>query len=183
MRSILLKPISKTCCLLLVLLCVFAIGCKPSPEPIADFSIETWENYGPENPNPSTMSYTLVNGEPSSVEVQHVLITYSGKAKKKKDRRSNEESHKIALDILKKAQSGEDFDKLVETYTEDSYPGIYIMSNHGVAMPFDKGSKFAERGQMVEAFGDTAFSLEVGQIEITAKDGSPFGWHIIKRLK
>jgi hypothetical protein len=41
------------------------------------------------------------------------------------------------------------------------------------------------RGDMAQGFSDTAFSLEVGGVGMAAHDPvtSPFGWHIIKRIK
>lgn len=41
------------------------------------------------------------------------------------------------------------------------------------------------RDGMVPAFGDVAFSLEVGEVGLAPYDAksSPFGWHIIKRLE
>ena len=38
---------------------------------------------------------------------------------------------------------------------------------------------------MVQAFGDTVWRLEVGQIGVAAYDPetSPCGWHIIKRVE
>jgi parvulin-like peptidyl-prolyl isomerase len=41
------------------------------------------------------------------------------------------------------------------------------------------------RDRMVAAFGNVGFKLEVGGIGMAAFDSreSPFGWHVIKRLK
>jgi parvulin-like peptidyl-prolyl isomerase len=38
---------------------------------------------------------------------------------------------------------------------------------------------------MVPAFGDVGFQLDAGQVGMASydRDKSPYGWHIIKRLK
>jgi len=60
----------------------------------------------------------------------------------------------------------------VKQYTNDSAPGIYPMTKAG-------------RAAMVKSFGDVGFRLKVGEIGVGVWDAtaSPFGWHIIKRLK
>ena len=80
-----------------------------------------------------------------------------------------------------RAQEGEDFDRLVNEFTDDSAPGIYSMANTGV-MPV--GDEFP-REQIVQAFGDLSFRLQVGEVGIAEYDAqiSPYGYHIIKRLK
>ena len=70
-------------------------------------------------------------------------------------------------------------------YTDDSPPGIYSMANIGVA-PDSASSEYPREG-MVAAFGDVGFALQVGEIGISDYDAvtftSPYGWHIIKRVK
>jgi parvulin-like peptidyl-prolyl isomerase len=43
----------------------------------------------------------------------------------------------------------------------------------------------ATRSGMVRAFGDVAFGLAVGEVGMAnySAGGSPYGWHIIKRLE
>ena len=66
-------------------------------------------------------------------------------------------------------------------------PGVYRMANYGVAGK--KASTPAltiyERQEMVGAFGNVGFKLEVGEIGLAEHNSfdSPFGWHIIKRLE
>lgn len=119
--------------------------------------------------------------EPRYVTVQHVLIGFKGSVRGKNITRTKEEARALAEDVLRRAKAGEDFDALVRENTDDSPPGIYKMSNHGVpALP---GSR--ARGRMVAAFGDVGFPLEVGGIGMAAHDltKSPYGWHIIKRTE
>ena len=115
------------------------------------------------------------------IQVQHILIGVKGNPRLPKVTRSQEEAKALAADILARARKGEDFGALVKQYTDDSFPGIYGMSNTGIA----KGPGEVERGNMVKAFGDTSFSLKVGEIGMAEYDqqASPYGWHIIKRLK
>lgn len=106
-----------------------------------------------------------------SVEVQHILIAFKGAARSTATR-SKEEAEKLAAEVYGRAVGGEDFTALMKQYTGDPGPGTY---------PMDQQS----RKGMVAAFGNVAWRLQVGEIGVgpyDAKD-SPFGWHIIKRLK
>lgn len=125
----------------------------------------------------------LENGEPSAITVQHCLIGFVGSVPSKQIGRSKEAAAKLAAELLEKANSGEDFDAIVEAYTDDSPPGIYQMANSG--LPADTRAGVYSRDKMVPAFGDVGFKLEVGQYGMSAHDpgASPYGWHIIKRLK
>ena len=75
----------------------------------------------------------------------------------------------------------EEFDALVEEFTDDKVPGIMRLTNKGAATRADS----YERGQLALGFGDTSFRLEVGEIELVkySYTSSPFGYHIIKRLE
>jgi parvulin-like peptidyl-prolyl isomerase len=119
--------------------------------------------------------------EPEHVQVQHILISFTGKLPGKNVTRTQEEAQKLAYDVLARARKGEDFDALVKQYTDDAAPGMYGMSNAGVA---PAGGEYSRTG-MVPAFGDVGFKLKVGEIGIADFDArkSPFGYHIIKRIK
>ena len=118
---------------------------------------------------------------PHHVQVQHILIGFTGSVPGKAISRSKEEAKKLAYEILDQARKGENFDELVRKYTDDSPPGIYGMSGTGVA---PAQGEYA-RDSMVAAFGNVGFSISPGNIGIADYDpaASPFGWHIIKRLK
>lgn len=120
---------------------------------------------------------------PQFVVVQHILIGFQGTIPGKPITRSREEAQKLAEDILKRAQSGEDFDALVKQYTDDQHPGVYKMANFGV--PPDQSQQIYPRDQMVKGFGDVSFELAVDGIGMAAYDpqASVFGWHIIKRIE
>ena len=118
---------------------------------------------------------------PQHIEVQHVLIGFAGKIPGKNVTRTQAEAEKLAAEILERARKGEDFDQLVQKYTDDQWPGIYGLANDGVT-PAE--GEFPRNG-MVKGFSDIAFSLSPGNIDVAKYDpkASPYGWHIIKRLK
>ena len=121
--------------------------------------------------------------EPDAITVQHCLIGFSGSVRGKSIKRSKDEAGKLAAELLEKLQAGGDFDEIITTYTDDSPPGIYKMANSG--LPADRRSNVYSRDGMVPAFGNVGFKLDVdeyGMSEYHPKN-SPFGWHIIKRLK
>ena len=114
--------------------------------------------------------------------MQHVLVSFTGKLPGKSIRRSEEEARRLALEILERAGSGEDFDALVKEYTDDSHPGIYSMANRGVDPQEENEYR---REDMVPGFGDVAFGLAPGGFGLCEFDAmkSPLGFHIIKRLQ
>jgi hypothetical protein len=118
---------------------------------------------------------------PQHVQVQHILIGFTGSVPGKAISRSKEEAKTLAYQILDRARKGEDFDELVKQYTDDSPPGIYGMSEKGLP----PGPGEYPRDGMVAAFGNVGFNISVGNIGIADYDpqASPFGYHIIKRLK
>lgn len=131
---------------------------------------------------------TTENGEASHITVQHILIGFSGSVPGKPITRTKEEAEKLAGEVLEKAKSGEDFDQLVKAHTNDSPPGIYKMANDGFAgdrSSRDQSKWVFERGGMVPAFGNVGFTLGVGEIGMSQWDAkeSPYGWHVIKRIK
>ena len=119
--------------------------------------------------------------EPDHITIQHVLIGFAGSVPGKNITRTPDEAKKLAEEILARAKKGENFDELVKKYTDDAAPGIYSMSNKGVA-PLEGEYP---RDRMVPAFGDAGFPLQVGEFGMASYDKakSPFGWHIVKRLK
>ena len=123
----------------------------------------------------------VLDGEPSAITVQHCLIGFSGSLPGKYIKRSKEEAGKLATELLEKLKSGDDFDAIIKTYTDDSPPGIYAMANSG--LPTSEG--VYPRDGMVPAFGNVGFKLDIGEYGVSEFDpkNSPYGWHIIKRLK
>lgn len=133
---------------------------------------------------------------PERITVQHILVGFQGSVPGKEIPRTKDESQELAQKLLKRARDGEDFAMLVQEFTNDQSPGIYAMSNFVVppgsnaetpspTTPQDATEQVYPRAGMVRAFGDVGFSLEPGQIGTTEYHStySPYGWHIIKRVK
>jgi hypothetical protein len=135
---------------------------------------------------PDTTLKILENGEPNFITVQHVLISFKG-IYRIEAQRSQEEAKKLAYEVLEKAKSGEDFSQLMKL-TDDSGLGTYTMANHGertFGSIKEVEMKIFARAKMAKSFGDIAFGLKVGEVGIADhhEENSPFGWHIIKRIK
>ena len=157
---------------------VAGAGSTTSAAPTANKTTET------KTTEPVTAAGTMPvkpDVEPQHVQVQHILIGFAGSVSGKPITRTKEEAKALAYQLLDRARAGEDFDTLVRQYTDDSPPGIYGMS--GVSVPPLPGE--FPRDRMVPAFGNVGFAISPGNIGIADydPDASPFGWHIIKRLK
>lgn len=152
----------RTTPLVIVIIAILLAGCGNDPETSTD-------------PTPAA--------EPARLEVQHILISFQGAIPKPEVTRSRAEAEALAQQVYRRARSGEDFDALVREYTNDEYPGIYRMANHGTTA--DRAAQEYPRAAMVQAFGDVSFGLAVGEIGMTTYEPatSKYGWHIIRRLK
>jgi hypothetical protein len=126
------------------------------------------------------------SGEPAYITVQHCLIGFEGTVGNVT--RSREEAEQLATELFQRAQAGEDFDIIVSQYTDDTPPGIYKMANRGFEGDSSSrvnSKRIYERDSMVPAFGDTGFPLAVGAygLAVYDPDNSPYGWHIVKRVR
>lgn len=133
-----------------------------------------------------------LTGEPEFITVQHILIGFSTPNKGrpgtgssvpgKSISRTKQESEVLANELLKRATDGEDFGELVKQYTNDSPPGIYQMANFGQD---NVPAGVYKRSDMVPAFGNVGFPLPSGGVGLAVydPDTSPYGWHVIKRIK
>ena len=133
------------------------------------------------SPEQAPQSQPAAQAEPQHIQVQHILIAFAGKLPGKNVTRTQEEAKALAYDLLARAKKGEDFDAMVKKHTDDAHPGVYGMSNNGVS-PQD--GEYPRKG-MVAAFGDVGFKLAVGDVGIADFDSkaSPYGYHVIKRVK
>lgn len=115
------------------------------------------------------------------VQVQHILISFGGAGTAAT--RSKEEAEKLAAQIFAKIQGGSDFAALVRDHTDDSPPGIYGMVSE--KSKENRGQLIYWRHDMARAFGNVGWRLKVGEVGVAAYDAkdSPYGWHIVKRLK
>src|SRR4029078_8885514 len=83
---------------------------------------------------------------------------------------TREEARARAFEALTRIKSGQPFDLVVGTYTDE--PG-------GAARKGELG-RFT-RDKMVKPFSDAAFALDVGQVSTVIE--SPFGFHVIRRIE
>jgi hypothetical protein len=93
-----------------------------------------------------------------------------------------EEANALAKELYSRAMAGEDFDMLVEEYTDDSFPGVYQMAKD--ADKAEGNPVIFARSQMAKNFGDVSFSLAVGEIGLAQYDPKDckYGWHVIMRI-
>ena len=99
---------------------------------------------------------------PEQIRAKHILLT----AQKPDGSLDRDAALKKAQAVMAKLKAGEDFDKLMNEYSEDTG----LKSN-------PDGYTFT-RGQMVKPFEDAAFAMQPGQISDLVE--SQFGFHIIK---
>jgi len=130
---------------------------------------------------PSASPAPSSNREPDRIVVQHVLISFGGAGTKAT--RTKAEAEALATALLDRARKGEDFDAMVKQYSDDSGSGTYAMANFD-APPGGPADEHL-RSRMITAFGNVGFKLEIGGFGLTpfSPRESPYGWHLIKRLK
>jgi hypothetical protein len=165
---------------------LLAFGCAKKKEEVT-ITTDTTATSAPAGdstvaaPAPANTLPTPPATPPDHVEVQHVLIGFVGKVPGKPNTRTQAEAEKLAAEVLDRARKGEDFDQLVQKYTDDQWPGIYGLANTGITPAQGE----YPRSGMVKGFSDVAFSLSPGNVDVANYDPktSPFGWHIIKRIK
>lgn len=134
----------------------------------------------------------------AEVTVQHCLIAVRNSGPfGDKPSLSHLEAEEKAANLFTKALSGADFRLLVLENTYDhiqseTEPGVYIMRRPAdPAIPptqrprLDPERPMYYRDEMTLWFWMAAWRLQVGEIGVIEKSGeySPYGFHIIKRLK
>lgn len=102
----------------------------------------------------------------NQIQASHILLMYAGSERSSASRSKNEAQSQIQ-DIATELKSGGDFAALAKQHS-DCPSG---------ASGGDLGA--FGRGQMVKAFEDAAFSLDVGGTSDVIE--TPFGYHIIHR--
>jgi len=180
--------------LLLPLLLVPAIACKSSTPPAERMDSVGATEVEPAQPAPaaaadpvSAMKAAIRDLEArpevdaERVKVQHILVSFQG-APRVPATRSKAEAEKLAGDLFAQLGDGASFQKLMETYSDDDkVVGQYLMTATG---PTNAPTSFNRR-DMVPAFGETGWRLQIGEVGVAPWDAakSPFGWHIVKRLE
>jgi hypothetical protein len=171
------------CTAVLPLLAVLAVGCSRSPDVDPGPPAESPEQLvGRMNEAIDALMARPEHGA-ERVQVQHILIGVAGALPGVT--RTPGESEILAAELYTRALNGEDFDTLERNFSGDVHPGTYTLT----AQPTGQDEEVA-RAEMVAGFGDVAWRLEVGEIGIAPYDGSlpgdarsPFGYHIVKRLR
>ncbi|MDD6736257.1 MAG: peptidylprolyl isomerase, partial [Clostridiales bacterium] len=101
-------------------------------------------------------------------KAKHILImTVDSQTRKPLSEEEQANAKKLADQLLERAKNGEDFDKLMNEYSQDpglsSNPGGYVFGS----------------GEMVQEFEQAVDSVMPGEITFCQSD---YGYHIIKRL-
>jgi peptidyl-prolyl cis-trans isomerase NIMA-interacting 1 len=109
-------------------------------------------------------------GGPATIGARHILIAFQGATRADPSvTRSRDEARALAAQIRDEARNGANWEQLWETNSNE--PGGQRGGDLGTF----------GRGQMVPAFERAAFELKVGEISDVVE--SPFGFHVIQRLK
>lgn len=120
---------------------------------------------------PAAAKAATVAAPPKKIIARHVLIQWMGSDRAGKSvLRTREQALVLAQEVLKRANAGEDLGRLAVEYSDEPNAG----ARGGSLGRFGKG-------QMVGAFEDAAFKLEVGQISGIVE--TPFGFHVIQRTE
>jgi hypothetical protein len=114
------------------------------------------------------------------IEVSHILVAPEGIPGIPVEDRTPEQAEQLAAVLFARVKAGEDFESVRAPSTNDPGPPVYKLTLD----PRPSGGA-ASRTQMVPAFGDVGWRLAVGEVGVAPFDAqkSPYGWHIIKRVK
>ncbi len=102
------------------------------------------------------------------ITARHILIQFQGAARATQTR-SRAEAQTLADELVKRAQSGEDFEELARSNSD------------GPSAPQGGMLGRFPRGQMVPEFEATAFQLKPGEVSGVVE--TPFGFHVIQRVE
>jgi peptidyl-prolyl cis-trans isomerase SurA len=107
---------------------------------------------------------------PTRIGARHILIAYVGAQRAGPNvTRSRDEARTLATKLANEARAGANWDELWKANSDE--PGGQQGGDLGLF----------GRGQMVPAFERAAFGLKVGETSSVVE--SPFGFHVIQRLK
>jgi len=99
--------------------------------------------------------------EPAEAEVQQIMISITPTAGE--DEKA--EKYKLAVDLAERAGAGENFEAMVEKYSEAPYKD-------------DGGTQTYVKGQMPESFDLVVFALEPGEVSDPIE--TPMGYYVVK---
>ena len=127
----------------------------------------------PSSPQPQTETEGrgARRDEPTTIAASHLVVMHRGSLRAPPGiKRSREAARQRAEEALARARAGEDFGKLVAEYSDEP----------GAALREGRLGRFT-RQDMIEAFSDAAFQLEVGELSDVVE--TPFGFHVILRTE
>lgn len=114
--------------------------------------------------------------EKNIARVKHILVLTTDSNNSPLSDEEVAKKREEAEGLLKRAKHGEDFDKLVEEYSEDpgskSQPDGYYLG---------KGFILGSQGSMVSEFEEASLALKVGEVSDIVE--TTYGFHIIKRYE
>lgn len=110
--------------------------------------------------------------------VKHVLLTNTPQEATEEFDADQyaQDAQKKADEVLAKAVSGDNFEKLIEEYGQD--PGM--QSNHNGYIIDSTGAMLDGSGSMIPEFTQGTFAVKAGEVNPSLV-ASSYGWHIIKR--
>ncbi len=149
-------------------------GKAPAPAKTSSPASSSSSSAQPDDPTPAITPKASAKNEadlPKKISARHVLIQWMGSERAAASIvRSREQALTVAKEVLKRARAGEDFARLAIEYSDE--PGA---GGRGGSL-----GRFG-RGQMVPAFEQVAFRLEVNEISDIVE--TPFGFHVIQRTE
>ena len=163
----------------MVLMGLTACGGTPSPIAPDTGAAEAPSSTEPAAPNePGAQCLAAANATPAPVadaprkiEVSHVLVRHAAsEGSSETPARSREEACLRALDALKALRGGDDFEAVVERFSDERGAA----SRGGVL-----GEISAE--DVAPAFAAAAFALEINAVSYVVE--TPFGFHVILRTR
>ena len=125
----------------------------------------------PSSGGPSATPGRTPKDEPKTIAASHLVVMHRGSLRAPPGiQRGREAARQRAEEALARARAGEDFAKLVAEYSDE--PGATLREG--------RLGRFT-RQDMIEAFSDAAFQLQVGELSDVVE--TPFGYHVILRTE
>lgn len=130
-------------------------------------------------------------GEPRRVAIERILISYRGNPFEIPARRTLEEAQRVARQVLRRAQAGENFVALRDGYSDDREPGAqtangpYFFCNYGIDPdPTRPQVPRMLRANMGRRLGDAAFKMQQGEIALIEYDAQDYsaGFEVIRLI-